>query len=74
MSPFLIPDFHPLDPEGTLYFKNDSDLVGLGKYEIQFQVGQVLQILIRNPNNKHIATVSPLATQFYHTDFSTWNL
>jgi len=74
MSPFLIPEFHPLDPEGELYYNDLSALAGVGKYEIQFKVGQVLQIVIRNPNNGIVATVSPSRNSVvpvYVTDFST---
>jgi len=76
MSPFLIPEFHPLDPEGELYYNNLSALAGVGKYEIQFQVGQVLQIVIRNPNNGIVACVSPSRNSVrvvlvYVTDFWT---
>ena len=55
----MILDFHLLDPEGDLYYNNIKDLTGIGKYEIQFQVGEVLQIVIRNPNNGIVATVRP---------------
>jgi len=44
------------DPEGELYYNDIKELAGRGKYEIQFQVGQVLQIVIRNPNNGIVAT------------------
>jgi len=44
------------DPEGELYYNDISQLAGIGKYEIQFKVGQVLQIVIRNPNNGIVAT------------------
>ncbi|KDR79308.1 hypothetical protein GALMADRAFT_243253 [Galerina marginata CBS 339.88] len=44
------------DPEGELYYNDIKALSGLGKYEIQFQVGQVLQIVIRNPNQGIVAT------------------
>jgi hypothetical protein len=74
MSPLLIPEFHPLDPEGELYYNDIKELAGRGKYEIQFQVGQVLQIVIRNPNNGIVATVSPPRNSVVLvsvTDFST---
>jgi hypothetical protein len=44
------------DPEGELYYHDIKDLTGFGKYEILFQVGEVLQIVIRNPNNGIVAT------------------
>jgi len=44
------------DPEGDLYYNDIKALAGVGKYEIQFKVGQVLQIVIRNPNGGHVAT------------------
>jgi hypothetical protein len=74
MSPFLIPEFHPLDPEGELYYNDISALAGVGKYEIQFKVGEVLQILIRNPNKGIVACVSPSRKSValvYVTDFLT---
>jgi len=74
MSPILIPEFHPLDPEGELYYNDISQLAGVGKYEVQFKVGEVLQIVIRNPNGGIVACVSPSVVLVYVTDFSTWNL
>ena len=74
MSPFLISRIPPLDPEGVLYYNDVSALAGVGKYEIQFKVGQVLQIVIRNPNNGIVACVSPSRNSIvlvYVTDFST---